>query len=311
MKRILFSVLTILVFFSSCSGQQKKSGQAESKEKVRTFILPEVPAMLNSPEARAAYVCEHYWDHFDFADTAYIHMPDITEQAIVNFMDLMHHVPQQIRESSIHILFDKASPHSPMLWHFWETMSRYWNDANSPIRNEDMFITLCTQIEAHTQVEGVLKQRAAYGRKLAERNRIGEAATDFRYTLASGKQGNLYQLKAEYTLLFFYNPDCYTCAEIKEQMKKATVLNKMLTNGALKILTIYPDENISLWQENLSEMSGLWINAYDKGQVLTKDLLYDLSAIPSFYLLDKEKKVLLKDADWAEIITYLEELEKQ
>lgn len=51
-------------------------------------------------------------------------------------------------------------------------------------------------------------------------------------------------------------------------------------------------------------MSDKWINAYDKEQVLTRDLLYDLSSIPSFYLLDKEKKVLLKDADWNQVMEF-------
>ena len=33
---------------------------------------------------------------------------------------------------------------------------------------------------------------------------------------------------------------------------------------------------------------------------------YDLSSIPSFYLLDKDKKVLLKDADWVQVLQFLE-----
>ncbi len=303
MKRFLFSALTILMFFPSCAGQQQKTVQQEVE---RNFTLPEVPSMLNTPEARAQFVSEHYWDHFDFADTAYIHLPDITEQAMVNFMDLMQHVPQEVVESSISNLYEKAAPHTSMLWHFWETMSRYWNDPNSPLKNEDMFITLCKQIEKLPQLEETLKQRASYVRILAEKNRIGHPATDFIYTLSSGKQNRLYQIKADYTLVYFFNPDCYTCAEIKNQMKQSGILNNLSDNGTLKILTLYPEEDINLWKEQLGSMSDKWINAYDKGQVLTKDQLYNLSSIPSFYLLDKEKKVLLKDADWFQIVVYLE-----
>lgn len=39
-----------------------------------------------------------------------------------------------------------------------------------------------------------------------------------------------------------------------------------------------------------------WINAYDDGCVLREKGLYDLSAIPSLYLLDAQKRVLVKDA---------------
>ena len=110
MRHFILFLLVMSFCGVSCSGQQKKE---------RTFQLPEVPAMLDTPEARAAFVARHFWDHFDFTDTAYIHLPDITEQAIVNFMDLMNHVPKEVAELSVTILYGKAAINSQMLWHFW------------------------------------------------------------------------------------------------------------------------------------------------------------------------------------------------
>ena len=104
MKRIYCTLLIVALCSLTCWGQQKKRG----------FQLPEVPVMLDTPEARATFVCEHFWDHFDFADTAYIHLPDITEQAIVNFMDLMPRVPEALGDKSMQILWKKAAPHSPI-----------------------------------------------------------------------------------------------------------------------------------------------------------------------------------------------------
>ena len=311
MKKTLFITIGIAALFVvSCGNTTSKETanvhQVVKQEKQRSFQLPEVPAMLDTPEARAAFVARHYWDHFDFADTAYIHLPDITEQAIVNFMDLMNHVPQDVAELSISILYGKAASHSPMLWHFWETMSRYWHDPNSPMKDEEKFILMCKTVEALPHVEAVLKQRAEYARSLAEKNRVGTKAADFVYTLESGKQGNLHGLKAEYTLVFFYNPDCHTCSEIKQAMNHSLRLKDMVAKGQMKVLTVYPDEDVALWRERLPEMEKEWVNTYDKGQVITHKLLYDLSSIPSFYLLDKDKKVLLKDADWGQVLQFFE-----
>ena len=296
MKRIYCTLLIVALCGLTCWGQQKKRG----------FQLPEVPVMLDTPEARATFVCEHFWDHFDFSDTAYIHLPDITEQAIVDFMDLIPRVTEALGDRSMQILWQKAAPHSAMLWHFWETMSRYWKDANSPVRNEEMFIRLCRSVESVPAVEEGLKQRATFARTLAEKNRVGQPAIDFTYTLASGKQGRMYGLKADYTLLFFYNPDCQTCMEIKNVVKQSSRLKELVSSGKMKVLTLYPDEDVALWRHHLNELSDQWVNGYDKGQVLTHKNLYDLSSIPSFYLLDKDKKVLLKDADWREVMQFLE-----
>ena len=55
--------------------QNTRNNPIVKQEQKKGFQLPEVPIMLNTPEQRAVYVAEHYWDHFDFADTAYIHLP--------------------------------------------------------------------------------------------------------------------------------------------------------------------------------------------------------------------------------------------
>ena len=53
-----------------------------------------VPSMITDPGERAKYLVQHYWDKFDFTDTAYIHLPDITEQALTNYIDLMKYVDE-------------------------------------------------------------------------------------------------------------------------------------------------------------------------------------------------------------------------
>ena len=39
-----------------------------------------------------------------------------------------------------------------------------------------------------------------------------------------------------------------------------------------------------------------WLNGYDAAHILRQDQLYCIRAIPSLYLLDAEKRILLKDA---------------
>ena len=275
-------------------------------QKKRIFQLPEVPVMLQTPELRAQYVAEHYWDHFDFRDTAYIHLPDITEQAAVNYMDLLRLVSPEVATNSLKGLVEKASAEPLMMNYMWKTFFRYWHEPNSPLKNEDLFILFCQGVEQTPEVGLFLQERAAYYRKMAEKNRMGTVATDFVYTLANGKQGRLHGIQADYTLVFFYNPDCHTCAEIKREMRLSSMLSRLVAKGELKVLTIYPDEDVELWRNRLDEMDTTWINGYDKEQVLTLDQRYDLSSIPSFYLLDKDKKVLLKDADWNQVVHFFE-----
>ena len=294
----------------ACSHGVKKEQQVVDQtvktEKKRTFQLPEVPVMLNTPEQRLAYVVQHYWDHFDFCDTAYIHLPDVTDQAAVDYMDLLQRLELDDASKALVDFVEKASANAQMMRYMWNLLSRYWHEPNSPMKNEDLFILLCKGVEQNVRVDGQLRDKAAYLRKMAEKNRIGQPAADFVYTLASGKQARMSALKAEYTLMFFYDPDCETCTEVKQIMRQSAQLKELVASKRVKVLTIYPDEDIALWRDRLSELDEAWVNGYDKGQVLTLEQSYDLSSIPSFYLLDKDKKVLLKDADWRQVIQFFE-----
>ena len=48
-----------------------------------------------------------------------------------------------------------------------------------------------------------------------------------------------------------------------------------------------------------------WIVGYDPLQVIRSDSLYHLRAIPSIYLLDRDKTIILKDTPEEVLIEYL------
>ena len=71
MKRQILGIIIIIGWGMMACGnthreQEKESPVVMQEKKKRSFQLPEVPVMLNTPELRAVYVAQHYWDHFDF-----------------------------------------------------------------------------------------------------------------------------------------------------------------------------------------------------------------------------------------------------
>ena len=145
----------------------------------------------------------------------------------------------------------------------------------------------------------------AYDLAMASQNRLGQRANDFRYTLASGATGTLYGVKAEYTLLFINNPGCGMCKQLREQISGSPMLSEMIERGRLKILALYPDEDLTEWRNYRDHIPATWINAYDAGCLVRENGTYDLTAIPSLYLLDSDKRVLVKDST---DVPYIEEV---
>ena len=72
------------------------------------------------------------------------------------------------------------------------------------------------------------------------------------------------------------------------------------TNHAL--LALYVDQDLDSWRANLKDYPKERIYARDDSQSINAGRIYILRAIPSLYLLDKEKRVLLKDAPRAQVV---------
>ncbi len=299
-KKILFVYLVLFVGMLACSSkQERKKSEVTKPIQLTSFPWPQVPAILTDPTERAVYAAKRFWDKFDFSDTTLIHRPEITEQGFAEFFGILSVVDKKIANEAIVKMLSKAAiQDSLMFTHFIELSERYLYDPNSPLRNEEFYITALQYIIGSDKVADLNKVRPQYQLDMAMKNRPNTKATDFVYTLRNGKTGRLSNVQAEYTILFFNNPDCPDCKRVLAYIKSSSLFTEMLKPKGkmtqLAILALYPDPSVELWRE--MEYPKEWINAYDPKQVINKEQLYDLKAIPTLYLLDKQKQVILKDA---------------
>ena len=95
--------------------------------------------------------------------------------------------------------------------------------------------------------------------------------------------------------------------EITDQLAASPFVTEWIKNNKLKILAVYPDEDLEAWKKHISYMPAGWINSYDSTVSLKNDEIYDLKAIPTLYLLDKDKKVVLKDVTFNQVENYLKQ----
>lgn len=309
MKTYLNIFFLFLILCTACGNRKASDNQAEDikNDSTKTFALPVIPAMLNTPESRADYLVRHYWENVDFADTTYLDHREVMEQAWVDYIDIMKIVPEETAISAIKQMYQDAGKNKRVFFFFTDLAEKYLYDPNSPMRNEELYIPVLDAMLESTVLDDTEKILPKGRRELAEQNRPGRQAEDFTYTLVSGKSGTLYGVKADYTLLFINNPGCHACEEGIKELKQAPAINKEFEAGNLKILSVYPDEDKEEWERHLSDFPKEWINGYDKKLMIKEKNLYDLKAIPTLYLLDKNKKVLLKDATVMQIEQYLQQ----
>lgn len=294
MYRTLVLILAA-VGLAACGGRAPRRPAATTAETPAVFLPAIAPAAL-APEERVEWLRWHYWDNFDFADTTFLARADTLQlfEAYARYVQLLFSVPTD--GAPMDSLMRRAAVSRPMLDYFAMLADRVLGDPNSPLRNDEFYIPVLRVQLSSPWYDEYERLAPEYRLSLASQNRIGQPANDFRYTLASGATGTLYGLRAEYVLLFINNPGCPMCREIREAISASPMLTELIEHGRLRVLALYPDENLDEWRAYREQIPASWINAYDDGCVLREKGLYDLSAIPSLYLLDAQKRVLVKDA---------------
>ena len=218
--RVWIAVACLSLVISACSSSPKKQGKEESKNiEIKSFQAPEIPPVYTDQRERAKYLVTHYWDKFNFADTSLIRMPEITEQAFVDFLQVLPYVSHADAEKEIAGMLDKAlSADTLMFAYFTVLYDKYLYNPNSPMLNEELYIPVLKYIVNSERVGEIDKMRPAFRLEMALKNRVGNPATDFTYTLPSGKKGKLSGINADYTILFFNNPDCNACRSINAEV---------------------------------------------------------------------------------------------
>lgn len=309
MKKYVLIAVPLLVF-AGCG--QRRTGTAPVPP--RAFPQVEIPAMITEPGERLKYLSLHFWDKLpdegrvtDSLTTAGVPVSEV-EAAMATFATIVREIPPREGEKAMAAFFDvlEASPDifQPMV----SLTERYFYDPNSPLRSEDLYLPFVTRLSESGLTDPVMKGKYAWDAKMCALNRPGTTAADFRFTDTAGRSRTLHGVKAEYLILIFGNPDCTACRELQETMESSLEIGSLLSSGRLKVVDIFIDRDVDAWKSKASSYPRQWINGYDPEFKIREDLIYDVRAIPSIYLLDSGKTVILKDATPESLMAVLSSL---
>lgn len=187
---------------------------------------------------------------------------------------------------------------------FMELAEKHLADPNSPLRNEECYIPFLEYAIKEGKIDEAYKERYSFQLRNALKNRVGTIANDFTYITREGTTGTLKSIKANYTLIYFNNPDCHDCKRVYNILAgDSPTLAHLVARGELAILALYPDESLTSWNKNKGIYPYNWIVARYARDIDRER--YNIPAIPSTYLLDKNKKVIYKDAIIEAVESYL------
>ncbi|HQB23235.1 MAG: DUF5106 domain-containing protein [Bacteroidales bacterium] len=300
-------LVVLLAIAASCSGKSNKKAAT-----LPEFQPASVPAPVVSAEEAFKYRIVHYWDKFPFDDIRSVRQEGYAEKAFADFVGLLLAADAPLAREGIRQMVSRMntslaadSIQKQVLVKFNDMAEHFFYHPNSPYRNEELYLPVLEHMVSSPLPDTLEKARAVYLLELAHKNRPGSPATDFHFIAALKNLPHipehtvpktLYSLTSPFILVYFLHPDCSSCKESTRELLASELITYLVQEKQLTILTIYPEEDPESWLNYLPNLPSNWLHAWNPNSEIRSENLYDLNAIPSLYLLDNAKKVLVKDA---------------
>jgi hypothetical protein len=268
-------------------------------------MMPEIPAEMTEPSQRAAYLVTHYWDKYDFRDTSFLLNDKFLERSLVDYLDLLSLVSEDVRDRSAAVFMKKAEEKKEMYLLISRLNEQYLYYPDSPLSDEEKYIPFLQEELRSSVLNETEKIRPKFLLENVMKNRTGQVAGDFTYTRLNDQTGTLHAICTDYILLYFHDPECEECLALGRKLSASPVIGKGIEEKTLTVLSVYLQDEPERWKEHASAVPDTWIYARDAGQVISMEGVYNIKRFPTIYLLDKDKRVLLKDTTFEKLDHYL------
>lgn len=159
-------------------------------------------------------------------------------------------------------------------------VEKYLYDPASPFCDEDLFQPFAAALAAAERLPVSDRDRYAFIADRSAMNATGTRAADFTFTDASGVRHRLSDYRSDYLLVIFGDPACTACRDLRAALSGSEGVTALLASGRLTLIEVSREEDIAAAP-------------------------YHIRAMPSAYLLDASRTVLLRDPDPSRLLARL------
>lgn len=237
-------------------------------------------------------------------DSLWVSDPAMVKERMVSYLEQLKRVKEPLLSTYVKRLLNKAYSDVNFRLYFSDELESLLFHSNSPYRNDSLYIVFLRETLVSKLVPEEEKSRYRFQLENVQKNMPGSKAVDFEYLDKSGHRFKMSDIKSDYLVLFFYNPDCMRCKEAERWLMSDSVL----VSPCVKVLAVYPGIQTNEWLNSPSALPESWIDGCSPDGAVNNRLLYFIQSTPAIYLLDKDKNVILKDVSPKKLHAYLETL---
>ena len=283
LRNIIISVISLFIIMSADIIVAQETG---------SFTYPKIPDNITSKDAKIEYVILNYWDNFNYDSLS----TSQAEQVFIDFISILDKIDSKFYNDAFFAMCLNMMESAEVMDFMIDCSQKYLYEKGSPNRNHQMLSALIQTVFNSTELDSNQKETAQKMLTNCNRNSFNSVAPDFKFETVTGKIDNLYNNTSDYTLIFFFDPLCQSCLVMGEEIYKSEIINEFAKNMNVSLLYITPYiddmEKLNTYFIDLPEG---WILGFNPEEKIIREKLYFWEYIPSLYLIDSNKKIILKD----------------
>ncbi len=273
------------------------SGAAQSKG-ADLFPVPTVPSDLTSLQDRSDYVIAHYWDHCNVKSI--LSAQQKFADAFDTYVNLLPLGTRRTVIRSIYNLLSQLEKNPKELLFVAEQAEAQLYSDSAKVKSDEAYIPFARAVAENKKIGRAEKARFAEQVRILMESNIGMPAPALEFTNGEGVRTTLKEAAdtASYTILYFNDPDCVDCIIARGRLAANHTVNDLIGKGLLKIVAITPDEPTEEWRSQVARYPANWT----VGAAPDAHSIYDIRSTPTFYIIDREHKIVSKDTPIDDII---------
>jgi len=257
----------------------------------------DIPADSKNPDSlrmvmQYGYMRDHFFDGFAWSDSSMLRTPILHNKLRYYITRVLIQHPDSLVQPVMNLI-GRSKAHPSV----FQYVSVYLlnNFMQSKIMGHDkVYVRIAQRVylsgEAFWAEEEFLSELRENVARVAP-TLIGETGHDLIMEGSTGEWHSLHQVEADYTVLYFWEPDCGHCKVTTPQLRE---MYKEWKNRNIEVFAVYTHDNRDEWLDYIAENRLEWINVYDPMHQTNFRYWYHIISTPTIYLLDRDKKILAK-----------------
>jgi thiol-disulfide isomerase/thioredoxin len=254
------------------------------------------------------YNKDHFFDNLDLTDERLLRTPILYGRLNAFFTNVLIQSPDTLNKE-IEKLIKRCSSDYKVYQFVAVFLFNHFRE--SEIMGQDaVLVKIADDIYLSGKADWVTKEFKDDLRKqidLIRPNLIGKKAENIVMDSFKGLFVSLYDVEKEFTILYFWEPDCGHCKEATPKLKAYYDKPK---NYSLEVFAICTTSDKTKWTKYIEDNKLTWINGWDPQRSSHFDFYYNVQSTPTVYILDKNKKIIAKKLAVEEIGPFIDNYRK-